>query len=72
MANSKEHSTPTPPHGYGSWLEYAISTFDARTPTLDSIWSDAPTLERDEVISIVWREFNTLRQAAGLPVITRN
>lgn len=40
--------------------------------TLDSIWSDAPTLERYEVISIVWHEFNTLRQAAGLPEITRN
>lgn len=57
---------PAPPSGYRSWLEYAIATFDSRTPTFELEASDEPSITREEMIQAVWAEFNELRKQAGL------
>lgn len=64
---------PSPPQGHRSWLEYAIATFDSRSPTNDRGLDDELPITRDAVIAAVWAELNDLRHMAGLePIVPRN
>jgi hypothetical protein len=55
-----------PPSGYGSWLEYALSTFDVRSILMDASLGGEKTLHREDVLAAVWAELNDLRVRAGL------
>lgn len=55
-----------PPNGYGSWLEYALSTFDVRSVLVDASLGGEQTLHREDVLAAVWAELNELRVRAGL------
>jgi hypothetical protein len=58
-----------PPSGYGSWLEYALSTFDVRSILVDASLDGGKTLHREDVLAAVWAELNELRVCAGLPPV---
>lgn len=63
-------SNPAPPEGYGSWLEYAVASFDSRQAVLHTLFDDKDGPSRHEVEAAVWAEFNDLRQRAGMAPVT--
>lgn len=62
---------PPPPDGYDSWIRYAVETFDARSAELPFLFDfdEANPFTRDEIRLVLRSEFNTLREAVGLPLI---
>lgn len=57
---------PKPPEGFGSWLEYAILTFDGHDAALNFMF-DAEPFDHHQIQAVVLEEFNALRARASLP-----
>jgi hypothetical protein len=60
-----------PPEGYGSWLEYAVDTFDSRSNILHTLFEDTSSDLREWIEDTAWAELNGLRMQAGLAPIER-
>lgn len=56
-----------PPAGYRTWLEYAVTTFDARAAISHTIFDDTSSKSRNLVEAQVLAELNALLRHAGLP-----
>jgi len=60
-----------PPKGYGSWLEYAVDTFDCRWNIMDALLEDSSPDLREWIEDTAWAELNDLRVRAGLAPVER-
>lgn len=60
-----------PPEGYGSWLEYAVDTFDSRPNILHTLFEDTSSDLREWIEGTAWAELNDLRVRSGLAPIDR-
>jgi len=57
---------PPPPAGYGSWLDYAITTMDVRSLVLSELFADEPqSYTREAYRDAARAELAALRRAAG-------
>ena len=59
-----EADRPSPPHGYGSWLEYAVDTMETRSEEIERLLLDKP-VSRESMRDAVRAEFLALRRKAG-------
>ena len=63
-------STPNPPIGFQSWLDYAIATMDARGAYLDQIFDKDNIPSQDEIRNAALEEFNHLKRKTVMPWIS--
>ncbi|MCI2811192.1 hypothetical protein [Eoetvoesiella caeni] len=66
MNDRKSHgATAVVPEGYETWLDYAVTTLDVRTPELLNAFEDKPFVERDAMRSAAREELQALRAKAA-------
>jgi len=63
-------STPIPPSGFWSWLDYAIATLDARGAYRDHIFSGGDVPSRDDILAAAQEELNLLKRKTVMPWIS--
>ena len=56
---------PLPPHGYASWLDFAVETFDTRGEWVTQVFSDDAVVDREAMRNAARRELSDLRAKAA-------
>jgi hypothetical protein len=66
FADVTDASTPSPPTGYSSWLDYAVDTMETRSEQIDRLFEDVTTsVSRDDMRAAVRAELDALRRLAA-------
>lgn len=60
----KSKEIPEPPDGYASWLDFAVETFDTRSPYLDRLFVGIEA-DRDAMRDAARTELERLRSIAA-------
>lgn len=60
-------STPPPPEGYATWIDYAIATLQTRDAYLDQYGVSPVLFDRDSMHRAALAELDSLRASAGIP-----
>jgi hypothetical protein len=57
---------PIPPHGFASWVDYAVATMDARSVHLGHLFAGGDAPSQDEIRAAALDELDELRSLSNV------